>query len=538
MGDINLKLDADQYALVSGVLKADDAVKQLIKNTTKLGTAGKRSGKQLNDGFKGFMKTAASIAGGLGIAGGISKMTQAITDQFKRQISHMQQAQGRAAFTQLSVDRMQKLTVWNKPANVKTKQIVNLVQRLSDKYKTKQAEIWPSMGQMLSGKGDLSWARFADAAEQAVRLYKHTGIDIGTTAAGAMGVQRISRKATAGQSIGFIRGAGQQMLIDQPEQQVAAITPVISSAATYRWTPRQAVGMLGYLTMASFDTTGKKGMTGAINIMTQLDKARTKAGGLIPTRVVGPGGKFKTEWGTLKETGEAALTELQNKYATWTEAQRTEFRGKFQGEGRTKGALLNLIARKPGAVTAYESAKAGIVGPSDPAAAKPFNRYFREVADLKYTAVTEIDQLWGHAVEKIKLVNPYAASGIIRNRLKETLAELPGGADISTQVAKAMLEVKAGFGESHKMPRAALETLRGVRASQRWGEETIYTPGAGYGGGGTYENPNYRPAADKIVLQLMEEMTRMITILENKQRQPQKVEITNGGAPSPRAFGE
>lgn len=536
MGDINLKLDADQYALVSGVLKADDAVKQLLKNTTKLGTAGRRAGKQMNEGFKGFAKTAATIAAGIGIEGGIRKLGGAVIGQMKREVARLQQQQQRAAITQMNVGQMQNWAILNKPGDVSAKQLKGLVKQVSDKYDVKQTEIWPHMGGILSAKGSLAWKRVADATNQAVRLYKRSGADIGVTAGGAMDVMRLSPKATAAQALGFTMGAGQQMRVGEYEKQMRNIVPVMAAAGNYDWTAQQSTALMAYTTMMTGDFTGRKGMSGTINFMALLDKARTKGGGLIPKQVAGRRGRLKTEWTPLTQTGMAGLTELQDAYEKMTPAERTEFRARIPGEARTKGAFLSLIARDPQAVGAFESAMGGIGRPGAASAAAPWERYHKIAAAGKYEPVRGASQLFGRSIEDIDLSSPYAISSEIRKGMHDTLESLPGGSALETRIRDAMREFRGGFGQSHRMPQLAIDELRDIQAERQWSEKQIYSPGAGpYAPGMMVENPNYRPAADETVNRLIEGLEKMVEVLDARRRDDEK---NNAGAPSPGAHGE
>ncbi len=530
MADINLKLDADQYALVAGVLKADDAVKNLIKNTTKLGPAGKRSGKELNEGFKGFAKTAASIAAGMGIVGGIKSAGQAVMGQLNREIDRIKQRQDRSATTQMNLGQMRNWAILNKPQDVSVKQLENLVQSTSRKYNIKQTEIWPSMGGILSAKGALPWSKVVDATHQGVRLYKRAGADIGMTAGAAMDVMRLSPKANASQALGFVVGGGQQMRVGEYEKQVAVIPPVMSAANAFGWTARQGVAMLGYTTMASGDFTGKKGRTATINLMATLDKARTKSGGLIPRATVSSTGKKGYAFDPIKKTGFAALGELQDEYALMSEAERTEFRAKMPGQAQTKGAILNLIARKPEAVAGFAAAMKGIGSPGDPSAAKPWEAYHKIAAAGKFAPIRGAMQAFGTAIEENELNDPYAISAVIRKGMEKKLASLPGGSDMGDRIASAMREFKGGIGETSGMPRIAIEELKAIRANRKFSEPEKYFPGAGMGGGGMYDNPNYRPAADATILRLIESLEKMAAELERRNRDTRD--------PGPRAHGE
>ena len=321
------------------------------------------------------------------------------------------------------------------------------------------------------------------------------------------------------------------------EKQMRNIIPVMAAAKNYDWTARQSTALMAYTTMMTGDFTGKKGMSGTINFMALLDAARVKGSGLIPTQAVGPTGKRKTEWAPLTKTGIGALTELQDAWQQMTPAQQTELRAKMPGQARTKGAFLSLIARNPEAIAAFESAMKGIGRPGDISAARPWERYHKIAAAGKHEPVRGAYQLFGRTVEDIELSNPYAISNVIREGMHATLESLPGGSSLETRLLDAMREFRGGFGESHKMPQIAIDELRAIRATRQWGQPTKYFPGAGYGAGGVYENPDHRPAADETVNRLITGLQEMVEILKKRESKPIPVEVA-GPPPGPREFGE
>ena len=532
MGDVNLKLEADQEALVRGVLKADDAVKDLIRNTTRLGDAGRRAGRKMDSGFKGFMKTAGKIAAGLGIAGGIQQIGSSVINQLRRELEHVKQQQGRAAMTQMTVGQMEANAILNKPLDVDAGRLRGLVKGLSDKYNVQRTQIWPHMGGILSAKGGLSWKRMAAATREGVRLHAISGTDIGMTAGGAMDVMRVVPEATAPQALGYIMGAGQQMRVQTIEEQMNAIVPTIASARGYKFTPEQATEMMAYVTMMTGDKTGRKGMSGTINFMAALAKATTPGGALIPYQTAGPRGRLATKYRPTARAGMAGLGELQDAWAKMTEPQRAEFTAKLPGQARTKGAFMGLIARDPAAMDAFRAAQAGIGAPGAPGAAAPYEEYYRQAAGGRFETVRKGSRIFGQTIEELQLKNPYALMGVLREGIAKTTAEIPGRSDLADRIDNAWRNLRLGMNQGHMVPSLAADELREMRGEYEWGEKTLYGLHA------TRPNPEYSPAVDEIIRTLIEKLDRMADAMEAGRNRPQPVEVIGGSGSSARARDE
>lgn len=564
MGDINLKLDADQYALVSGVLKADDAVKQLIKNTTKLGVAGARSGKKLNDGFKGFMKTAASIAGGMGMAAGIQRIGGAVIAQIKREIAHLQQAQGRSAVTQMTFGQTRSAMLLNlSDPGKESAKLDRIVSDLSKgKYQAKRTDIMAAMGGPLSGRGALSLDQMKGSVKLALLIEGLAGAaaPMGLTAGAIMDVRKLDPRITDKAALGFAMGVGQASRVTEYQKYLAALPPVLASGKAKGFTLKESAVMFAYMTQIGGDTEGTISATGTINFQKALDLSTAEGHGLLPYAAADRKGKLVTKWRTTKKGGMAALREIQGAWADMTPGQRKLLQIKMGGKAKTQGPIGLLLARDREAMAAWDTAWAGIVDPRSASAGKPVDDYLAVAGGGKYEPLRKMDKLFGRTVEELQLQNPYAMAGIIRKGLNNALQDMPGTTDLGNRVAKAMFEINANFGESDKTLEAGLAVLERTQAKSSWTkpfimrQKTVFgqrvqfadygDPDKPYERGPTdgerifTANPKYRPVADKIVEELAEGIRALIEEIRRDRKTPKKVEIVNPDPAGPRAHGE
>lgn len=560
MGDINLKLDADQYALVSGVLKADDAVKKLITNTTKLGTAGRRSGKQLNEGFKGFLKTAGSIAAGLGIAGGIRQLGGAVINQLKREIQHVQQQQARAAGTQMTFGQTRNAMLLNLAAPGKdATRLDRIVSDLSKgKYQAKRTAIMGAMGGPLSGRGNLTLDQMKGAVKLGLLLegLADEAAPLGLTAGAIMDVRKLDPRITDKQALGFAMGVGQASRVTEYAKYLSALPPVLASGKAKGFSLKDSATMWAYMTQMGGDTEGTISATGTINFQKALDLSTAEGHGLLPYSAADRTGKMVTKWRTTQRGGMFALKEIQDAWGNMTPSQRKLLQVKMGGKAKTQGPIGLLLARDPAAVAAWNAAAGVIADPTSAAAARPVEDYLAAAGGGKYEPLRKLRRLFGRSTEELQLNNPYAVSSVLREGFDKLLKDVPGFSEFGKNIKKAMLEVNADFGQSDKALEAGLKAIENITATANWSRPFITRQDTGFGTRSGYadsrdatgeqgplygkmtfrDNPDYAPYADRIITELAEDMRTLIAEIRKDRNRPKKVELD--GTPSPRAHGE
>ena len=540
MGDINLKLDADQYALVAGVLKADDAVKNLIKSTTKLGTAGARSGKKLNDGFKGFLKTAGAIAGGLSLDRGI----RLIGAQITAELAHLKQQQARAGATQMTFGQTRNAMLLNVAAPGKdATKIDRIVSDLSKgKYQAKRTDIMAAMGGPLSGRGALSLDQMKGSVKLALLLEGLAGqaAPMGLTAGAIMDVRKLDPRITDKQALGFQMGVGQASRVTEYEKYLSALPPVLASGKAKGFSLKDSATMFAYMTQMGGDTEGTISATGTINFQKALDLSTAAGQGLLPYTAADRTGKLGTKWRTTKQGGMAALKEIQDAWPNMTPDQRKLLQIKMGGKAKTQGPIGLLLGRDPAAMAAWNTAAAGIPDPTSAAASKPVDDYLAVAGGGEYEMVRRMKKVGDRAGEEIRLKNKNAMSAVVRDTFKVIQDDYTGSTAFGNKMRSLKLDMMNNFGRTDQAGalKSAIDAAQGLRDSAGLGRPKVSYRAAGVYGTAMIDvdNPDYNPGADTALGDMIGVLREMLQEMKNSRKNPRKVELD--GSPGARAFGE
>ncbi|HSV28207.1 MAG TPA: hypothetical protein VLL76_01575, partial [Candidatus Omnitrophota bacterium] len=321
--------------------------------------------------------------------------------------------------------------------------------------------------------GDLSGEQFASAFQETARVGGMTGqgVDLPALGGGIQDVMRVTGARDPRAAAGWIRQIGQQARIVDLDKQVRAIVPAISGAKEFGATPEQAAELMAYLTMRSGDVEGRKSSTGAVNFMQMLQEATTEAGAILPTgrstkhgKLFGGGGnaaKFrKLKGGTFEER----LAEVQDWYASASQPLRNEFIGKLQGEAKVKGALISLIGRDPGALSAMGQIRREVGSPGSPNVHGAWESFFTAAAGGAQEPARAADKALESDTEQNLLgLGPEGRRAAISARLEANLRSRGVGPVEANQI-QTRFAIQSKFGSPEKAIENAIISANAAAA--------------------------------------------------------------------------
>ena len=561
MGGANVTfvVDADTAKAVQAYLKLLDAQNKNVDASRKLGKASQRGGRQMQSSLRGAgreLKTvAAGIAGFATAAGGIF----VLIDRLKQEYALLVRRQQAAGDKQISVGDARAMALQNKPNNIDTKWLDELVKQTASDMKVDRARAWRAASDMLSAKGGLSKQQFKDAYRSALQVGGIAGPEFNTAGFGAsiMDIMGLDKGINSKQASGWLKQVGQAARVVDPEKQYAAIPAVAMAGALTAFGAEGGVELWAQFTGASGDTQGRRSATAAINFMNKIKAGRTKQGALIPEH----GFNGQINYRPIEGKGFEALAEIQDWWAKTKDPElRQAFLERFGTESRMKPAVEGLLSRREEDMQRFAAVRRNISAPTSAGVEKVHDQYLTDVALGEHENVRRFDRTFSTASESNQLNNKQGLAGVARKRAMELLKTLPGISQAAIDWAGMRFELLTKFGtaEQGKIIEEVRKIVVGVENEfgygkkyltpsmfkQGWeysnevpegGQLVVGTPdrvGAGWGTSNTQVgvNPNYDPESAVTIAALKETLRDLQKAIDGLR--DATIDSQTGGVPN------
>ena len=466
MGDVILRLSAEQGKAVQGFLKLEDAQRKLEEGFKRTGRASRDAGGHMNRSMSKATREAGRFIGAVTGIGGAVGAVAAVAMQLRKEYENLIARQKAAADLHRSVGDVRAEALRNLPPNMSVQKMDALMDRVSKQYQVPPQALWSAGGSLSSAKGAVSWPSFVSTVEQLARLRQVGGpeMDLVTPGGAALDIMRITGLTNASAAFGWQRQIGVASRMVDPQKQARSIPPVLAAAKAFGWTPEQSAEILAYATQAIGDVEGRISSTGTINFMQTLMAARTKEGALIPQRI-----GDKIIYRPLRKKGPAAVTELQDWFAGAPEDLREIFLSKLPGRAKVKGAWMSLIARDPQALAMLQTAQEAITDPNAPGVEQFHENYFTAVAAGKTEPVRAVRRAGENYVNQALLDNSEAMAGAVREEVRNILSNTRGIGELDRRVGMFRTEWKTNIGREDAVG-GYIDLLRDYQGQYESGE--------------------------------------------------------------------
>jgi len=460
MGTITFKLGGEAAKAVSEYQKIIDKQDQAIQKLRQMGQVSDRSTSTMSGGIKEAAistgKFALQIAGVGSAIGGV----MAVAAQLRREYDDLVRKQREAAAEQMTAGQLRGAALLNLPASMQAGEVDRIINEISSRRNVEQKALWGGAGAMLSGKGALSSGQFAGALDVAARLRAYAGeaVDVGVIGGGLQDIMRVTQIKSGMQTFGWARQFGTEARIVNPLEQVLSLAPAISAAAGAGATPEQVAELLAGMTQTTADITGERSSTAVINFLGALTGKK-----IFPSEVV-RGGKRTMEWGLVPgETFGERMGALRSRWATMSREERAEMEARIGGRAKSRAYLRDVISQSGAGWTNYQAAVAGIRAPEAEGTIAFAEEYFRNVEAGEFEPIRRTGRAFDVAIEKMKLTDPGALAGVLREKMGALLAARPDISELERREIMAGFEFRSrfGFGDVLGAAEAALERIPG-----------------------------------------------------------------------------